>query len=296
MGQRFNHSKGHLMPQRTIVITGASDGIGAAAARNLARAGERIVVVGRSPEKTAAVGAELGADYFVCDFAELAQVRELAAALRERYPRIDVLVNNAGGIMRGHELTVDGHEKTFQINHLAPFLLTTELLDLLTASRATIINTSSAANGFGRLDLTDLNSERSYSTNRAYGTAKLGNILFTAELQNRYGKDGIAAAAFHPGVVATNFAAESTSWFRHAYKTVLNRFLLSAEQGADTLVWLATSTPGRDWVPGAFYIKRALAKANSQAYDAGLAREFWDRSLELVRAGEPSEKSELDNA
>jgi NAD(P)-dependent dehydrogenase (short-subunit alcohol dehydrogenase family) len=211
-------------------------------------------------------------------------VRELAAALRERYPRIDVLVNNAGGIMRGHELTVDGHERTFQVNHLAPFLLTTELMDILTASHASIINTSSAANGFGRLDLTDLNSRRRYSTNRAYGTAKLANILFTAELQNRYGNDGIAAAAFHPGVVATNFAAESTSWFRHAYKTVLNRFLLSAEQGADTLVWLATSTPGRDWMPGAFYVKRALAKANKQAYDAELARKFWDRSLELVVA------------
>jgi NAD(P)-dependent dehydrogenase (short-subunit alcohol dehydrogenase family) len=284
------------MPQRNIVVTGASDGIGAAAARNLAKAGERIVVVGRSPEKTAAVAADLGADYFVCDFAELAQVRELATALRERYPRIDVLVNNAGGIMRGHELTVDGHEKTFQVNHLAPFLLTTELLDILTASRATIINTSSAANGFGRLDLADLNSERSYSTNRAYGTAKLANILFTAELQNRYGKDGIAAAAFHPGVVATNFAADSTSWFRHAYKTVFNRFLISAEQGADTLVWLATSTPGRDWVPGAFYVKRALAKANKQAYDAGLARDFWDRSLELISAGERADASELDNA
>ncbi|MFE4544700.1 SDR family NAD(P)-dependent oxidoreductase [Arthrobacter sp. NPDC056727] len=284
------------MPQRTIVITGASDGIGAAAARNLAKAGERVVVVGRSPEKTAAIGTELGADHFVCDFAELSQVRELAAVLRAKYPRIDVLVNNAGGIMRGHELTVDGHEKTFQVNHLAPFLLTTVLLDVLTASSATIINTSSAANGFGRLDLADLNSERSYSTNRAYGTAKLANILFTAELQNRYGKDGIAAAAFHPGVVATNFAAESTSWFRHAYKSVLNRFLLSAEQGADTLVWLATSTPGRDWVPGAFYIKRALAKANKQAYDAELARAFWDRSLQLVSAGEPADKPELDNA
>jgi NAD(P)-dependent dehydrogenase (short-subunit alcohol dehydrogenase family) len=284
------------MPQRTIVITGASDGIGAAAARNLAKAGERVVVVGRSNEKTAAIGAELGADHFVCDFGELSQVRELAAVLREKYPRIDVLVNNAGGIMRGHEFTVDGHEKTFQVNHLAPFLLTTELLDVLTASRATIINTSSAANGFGRLDLTDLNSERRYSTNRAYGTAKLANILFTAELQNRYGKDGISTAAFHPGVVATNFAAESTSWFRHAYKGVLNRFLLSAEQGADTLVWLATSTPGRDWVPGAFYIKRALAKANKQAYDAELARAFWDRSLELVGAGEPADRPELDNA
>src|SRR6478752_7317375 len=202
------------MTARTIVITGASDGIGASAARTLAAQGENVVVVGRSKGKTERIAAEIGADYFVADFAELAQVRRLAAQLKEKHPRIDVLANNAGGIMGARELTVDGHEKTFQINHLAPFLLTTELLDLLTASRATIINTSSAANGFGRLDLTDLNSERSYSTNRAYGTAKLANILFTAELQNRYGKDGIAAAAFHPGVVATNFAAESTSWFR----------------------------------------------------------------------------------
>lgn len=275
------------MAQRTIVITGASDGIGAAAARKLAEAGERIVVVGRSGEKTAAVAAELGADYFVSDFTELAQVRLLAAALRDKYGRIDVLANNAGGIMAGHELTVDGHEKTFQVNHLAPFLLTIELMDVLTGSRATIINTSSAANGFGRLDLDDLNSSRKYSTNRAYGTAKLANILFTSELQNRYGAAGINTAAFHPGVVATNFAAESTSWFRHAYKTVLNRFLLTSEQGADTLVWLVTSTPGQDWAPGAYYAKRALAKANRQAYDSELAGEFWKRSLQLVGAGEP---------
>ncbi|TSE16604.1 SDR family NAD(P)-dependent oxidoreductase [Arthrobacter sp. KBS0703] len=284
------------MPQRTIVITGASDGIGAAAARNLAKAGERIVVVGRSPQKTAAVAAELRADYFVSDFAELAQVRELAAALKEKYPRIDVLVNNAGGIMGAHELTVDGYEKTFQINHLAPFLLTTELMDVLTASRATVINTASAANGFGKLELDDLNSAGRYSTNRAYGTAKLANILFTAELQNRFGGAGISTAAFHPGVVATNFAAESTSWMRHAYKTIINRFLLTPEQGADTLVWLATSTPGQDWVPGAYYAKRALAKANKQAYDADLARELWDRSQEMVTASEPAEKPELDNA
>src|SRR5688572_25877933 len=197
--------KGHFMPQRTIVITGASDGIGAAAARNLAKAGERIVVVGRSGEKTAAVAAELGADYFVSDFADLAQVRQLAAALRDKYDRIDVLANNAGGIMGSHELTADRHEKPFPANHPARFQLTIELMDVLTASRATVINTSSAANGFGRLDLNDLNSARSYSTNRAYGTAKLANILFTSELQNRYGAAGINTAAFHPGVVATNF-------------------------------------------------------------------------------------------
>jgi NAD(P)-dependent dehydrogenase (short-subunit alcohol dehydrogenase family) len=270
------------MTARTIVITGASDGIGASAARTLSQQGERVVVVGRSAGKTERIAGEIGADHFVGDFAELAQVRELAQQLKAKYPRIDVLVNNAGGIMGPRQLTVDGHEATFQINHLAPFLLTTELLDVLTASNATVINTSSAANGFGRLDLDDLDSARNYSTNRAYGTGKLANILFTAELNRRYGAEGIATAAFHPGIVATNFAADSTSPMRHAYKTFLNRFLLSPERGADTLVWLATATPGQDWISGAYYAKRALAKANRQAYDADLARELWDRSEAMV--------------
>lgn len=270
------------MTARTIVITGASDGIGASAARTLAKAGERIVVVGRSAEKTKAVAQEINADYFVSDFADLAQVRTLASALKEKYPRIDVLANNAGGIMGKRELTVDGHEKTFQVNHLAPFLLTTELMDVLSASKATVINTSSAANGFGNLDINDLDAARKYSTNRAYGTAKLANILFTTELHFRYNAAGISTAAFHPGGVATNFAAESTSPFRFVYKSFLKRLMLTPEQGADTLVWLATTEPGRDWVSGAYYAKRALAKANKQAYDAGLARQLWDRSEEMV--------------
>ncbi|WP_144674154.1 SDR family NAD(P)-dependent oxidoreductase [Arthrobacter sp. U41] len=270
------------MTARTIVITGASDGIGASAARTFSKQGEQVVVVGRSAEKTQRIAAEIGADHFIADFAELAQVRQLAAQLKEKYPRIDVLANNAGGIMGKRELTVDGHEKTFQVNHLAQFLLTTELMDVLTASNATVINTSSAANGFGKLDLFDLDSAQSYSTNRAYGTGKLANILFTSELHRRFGAEGISTAAFHPGVVATNFAAESTSPMRHAYKTILNRFLLSPEQGADTLVWLATATPGQDWISGAYYAKRALAKANKQAYDAELARELWERSAAMV--------------
>lgn len=270
------------MTARTIVITGASDGIGASAARTLAKAGERIVVVGRSAGKTQTVAEEINADYFVCDFADLSQVRALAAQLKQRYPRIDVLVNNAGGIMRERELTVDGHEKTFQVNHLAPFLLTNGLMDVLTASKATVINTSSAANAFGHVEIDDLDAAGRYSTNRAYGTSKLENILFTAELHRRYHGAGISTAAFHPGGVATNFAAESTSWFRLAYKTVIKRFMLTPEQGADTLVWLASTVPGQDWVSGAYYAKRALAKANKQAYDADLARKLWERSEAMV--------------
>ncbi|MCO4238599.1 SDR family NAD(P)-dependent oxidoreductase [Pseudarthrobacter sp. MDT3-28] len=270
------------MTQRTIVITGASDGIGAAAARTLTQAGDRVVVVGRSEEKTQAIAKELNADYFVSDFADLDQVRTLAAQLRDDYERIDVLANNAGGIMGKHQLTVDGNESTFQINHLAPFLLTTELMDVLTASNAKVINTASAANGFGKMDLFDLKSEHTYSTNRAYGTAKLANILFTSELHRRFGEQGITTAAFHPGVVRTNFAAESTSPMRHAYKTLLNRFMLTPDQGADTLLWLINGTAGTDWISGAYYAKRALAKANAQAYDAELAQGLWEASEALV--------------
>lgn len=270
------------MAARTIVITGASDGIGASAARTLAKTGDRIVVVGRSAEKTQAVAEDIGADHFVTDFAALSQVRVLASQLKEKYPRIDVLVNNAGGIMGRREVTVDGHEKTFQVNHLAPFLLTNELMDVLTASKAIVINTSSAANAFGNVDVDDLDAAGKYSTNRAYGTAKLENILFTTELHYRYHGAGISTAAFHPGGVATNFAADSTSWFRFAYKTFIKRFMLTPEQGADTLVWLVSSQPGQDWVSGAYYAKRALAKANKQAYDSDLARKLWERSEAIV--------------
>ncbi|HEY0240804.1 MAG TPA: SDR family NAD(P)-dependent oxidoreductase, partial [Friedmanniella sp.] len=186
------------MPNQTIVITGASDGIGAAAARKLSAEGHEVVLVGRSPDKTAAVANELGAPYLVADFSDLAEVRTLADRLATTYPRIDVLANNAGGIMGHRQLTVDGFELTFQVNHLAPFLLTNLLLPVLTTSRAKVIQTASiAARMFGHLDLDDLGLEQGYSPDRAYGNGKLENILFTRELDRRFADQGIAAAAFH---------------------------------------------------------------------------------------------------
>ena len=273
------------MTARTVIITGASDGIGAVAARQLAQRGDRVVVVGRSPVKTHAVAAELGADAFVADFARLDDVRDLAAALLERYPRIDVLANNAGGILGRREITVDGNEKTFQVNHLAPFLLTNLLLGRLEESEATVINTSSVANSrFARFDIDDVQSERGYSENRAYGNAKLANILFTTELHKRSFDRGISTAAFHPGIVATNFASNSTSFMRLIYRTAFKLFLIPPEQGADTLVWLATAAPGIDWVSGAYYDKRQIARANPQAYDTALAAQLWELSADLVGA------------
>ncbi|MCU6481992.1 NAD(P)-dependent dehydrogenase (short-subunit alcohol dehydrogenase family) [Arthrobacter silviterrae] len=268
---------------RTIVITGASDGIGAAAATMLANPGDTLVVVGRSAQKTQAVAKELEADFFLADFTDLAQVRGLAEKLGNKYPRIDVLANNAGGIMGARELTVDGHEKTFQVNHLAPFLLTTLLIEKLVASRATVINTSSMAHRImAKYDIDDLDAVKKYSANAAYGNAKLDNILFTIELQRRYGDHGVSAAAFHPGVVGSGFSAESNRVTKFMYGSLMRRFMLTPAQGADTLVWLATTVPGEDWEPGKYYAKRKVATPTRTAQDPALARQLWDRSAAMV--------------
>lgn len=273
------------MSGKTIVLTGASDGIGAAAARRLVADGHTVAVVGRSAQKTAALARELGADCFVADFARLADVRSLADALQDAYPRIDVLVNNAGGIFGDQARTVDGFEKTLQVNHLAPFLLTHLLLDVLIASRASIVNTASvAARLFGNIDLADLNNARKYSANKAYGDAKLANILVAKELDRRFADRGISAAAFHPGVVRTSFASDTTSLMRFLYRTPLSRLagFLTPEQGAEPLVWLAEGTPGRDWVSGEYYEKQKVAATNPQAADAQLAADLWSTSAEMV--------------
>jgi NAD(P)-dependent dehydrogenase (short-subunit alcohol dehydrogenase family) len=270
---------------KTIVVTGASGGIGAAAARKLHADGHRVVIVGRSPEKTAAVAKQLGVDHFVADFAVLDQVRELATGLDAAYPSIDVLCNNAGGVFGDRAKTVDGFEKTFQINHLAPFLLTQLLLDKLIASDASVIQTSSfAARMTGKIEMDDLEHDRDFNANVAYGTVKLENILFTKELHRRYGPQGIAAAAFHPGVVATNFASGSDSWMRHLYANPIGRlFMTSPEKGADQMVWLAEGRAGEDWESGTYYEKRKPASRNNpQALDDGLAERLWERSEALL--------------
>ena len=205
--------------RKTIVITGGSDGIGYAAARALVKAGQNVIIVGRNPEKTARVANELGVPYHLSDYARLSDVVRLAGELNQ-YDRIDVLANNAGGAQNERKLTEDGFERTFQINLLAQFLLTNLLLDKLAASHATVIQTASiAANLFGAdYDPADPQSEKLYTPFRAYGRAKLEDILFTRELQRRYGDRGICAVAFEPGVVRTNFGSESVAFVRFCYQ------------------------------------------------------------------------------
>jgi NAD(P)-dependent dehydrogenase (short-subunit alcohol dehydrogenase family) len=185
--------------------------------------------------------------------------------------------------MPGFERTADGHEKTFQVNHLAPFLLTSLLLDVLQASSATVITTASTAAALGHLDLDDLDSARGFDTKKAYATSKLENILFTRELHRRYGGRGISAVAFHPGNVASNFASGTTSNWRFIYGTPLRHVALtSPEKGARTLLWLANGTPGTTWTPGQFYARNKPATPAPQAGDDALAAALWDRSAELT--------------
>lgn len=267
---------------KTIVITGASDGIGAAAARQLAGKGHRVVVVGRSPEKTAAVADDLGAPSHVADFAELAQVRALADTLRTAYPRIDVLANNAGGIFT-EVRTVDGFDKTLQVNHLAPFLLTHLLLDRLVESQATVVQTSSVGHrAFGRIDLDDLENTRGWRPEKAYGDAKLANVLFTKELHRRFGDRGLSAVAFHPGGIATNFANDTSSIMRFAYHTPLRHLMTGVDTGGQRLAWLAEGTPGATWQPGEYYERNRPGRVNPQVRDAALARGLWERSEALL--------------
>ncbi|HEX9982463.1 MAG TPA: SDR family NAD(P)-dependent oxidoreductase [Thermoanaerobaculia bacterium] len=264
---------------KTIVITGGSSGIGASAARALRAQGHTVVITGRSPETTR-LASSIGADAYLVDFAKLSDVRAFAEKLLAKYRRIDVLVNNVGGVVNTRQLTVDGHEKTFQVNHLGGFLLTLLLRERLEASNATIINTASKAHQMGgRLDFDDLENAKRYSAWNAYGSAKLMNILHAAELNRRF--KGIRAVSFHPGVVATGFAREGSSALKALYSGLLAKmFMISPEKGADTLVWLATST---DWTPGEYYVKRKPGKRSRQSRDVDGASRLWDVSEQMVR-------------
>ena len=269
---------------KTIVITGASAGIGAAAAARLAGEGWDVAVVGRDPERTARVAASVSGTPFVADYDRLDDVRALAAALLERYPRIDVLANNAGGLISTKGLSADGHERTLQHNHLAPFLLTTLLLDRLVASEARVISTASLMNLVGHLRLEDMEWERRAWLGgwRAYGTSKLATILFTAELARR---TPLAAYSFHPGYVSTGFGAND-SLMKISQAVRPGGFGIPVEQGAEPLVLLATGA-GAPSPSGTYYDRLKPNGARSrQADDADLAAGLWIKSAQLVGAVE----------
>lgn len=270
---------------RTIVITGASDGIGAVAAKNLKALGDQVVIVGRSESKTRAVAREIDADqFYVADYENFDDVRALAEKLRQNCDRIDVLANNAGGLFSGPTRTRDGFEKTFQVNHLAPTLLTHLLIDVLVDSQALIVNTSSVgAARFGNIDLNDLNNWNNYRPNKAYGDAKLAGTLFAKGLHERFHAGGLSAISFHPGIVATNFASDTNSFMRWVYQTWLQRFLTTSAEGGATMTQFLASGNDPKWTSGEYYDPNGkIARTHEQAYDPEIVSQHWALTAEML--------------
>jgi len=264
-----------------VLITGATRGIGEAAALEFARGGAELAIVGRDRERVAAVAVacrNVGAApvyEHVADLSLMSEVRALAKHARESYGHIDVLANNAGAIFRRREVTAEGFERTFALNHLAPFLLTNLLRDRLAGAQ--VITTSSDAHRMGLLDLDDLQSEKAY-TRRVYGTTKLCNILFTRELARRAGE--LRANSFHPGVVRTGFARNEGGLVKLAVM-LASPFLRSPAHGARSLLWLATAPPAAS-LNGSYVVDEKVVQPSLQAQDETLALELWERSAELV--------------
>jgi NAD(P)-dependent dehydrogenase (short-subunit alcohol dehydrogenase family) len=268
---------------RTVVVTGASSGVGLAAALGFARLGARVALVGRDRARLAeAVAAvreiarpDVGPDGYPADFAVLAEVRELAEALAVAYPKIDVLANNAGAVIQRRLTTVDGHELTIQGNHLAPFLLTHLLRERLAGGR--VVNTASDAHRSGRLDPDDLESKRQqYRALRVYGASKQANILFAAEAARRWPE--ILSFSYHPGVVRSRFGRESAMYrFFYRYAPMLT----TPEGGADTMLWLAATPPG-DLVNGGYYAKRRPRQPAPPTGDPAFAARLWEATAAAV--------------
>lgn len=277
---------------KRVVITGASGGIGLAAARELARRGALLTLVARSAARGAAAAAEVrdaardGADVEVvhADLSSQAAVRRLAADVLARHQRVDVLVNNAGAIHTSRRLTEDGIELTWAVNHLAPFLLTTLLLDRLRASApARVVTTSSGAHRGTRIPFDDANAEHGYRAAgfQRYGQSKLANILFTAELARRLEGTGVTATCFHPGFVASGFNRNNGALMRLGM-TLVRPFARSPERGAETLVWLVAS-PGAGAGSGGYFVDRRRREPSRAARDPEAARRLWELSEAQTR-------------
>ncbi len=280
-----------MCPTATYVITGASDGIGAAAARLIHESlpTARLVLVGRDPDKTRAVAEPLGAEHHTADFTRLDEVHALAATLKNSCPRIDALVNNAGGNFSGPVRTVDGFERTWQVNQVAAHLLTNLLIDTLLASRASVVATSSLASTMApRFNPDDPNVFDRFTPDRAYSNAKLGNVLFTRALHRRYHSRGLHTVAFHPGLIATNFARGSSSPLRLAYQTPLKRLMSSPEKGGANLAHFITGVPGIHWESGRYYNdNRHPGRERRQAKDPDLYNRVFDDTAAALGVGWP---------
>lgn len=278
-----------LMTGKTVLITGGTGGIGRATAIGLAWMGARVGITGRDRPRAeaaaAAIARESGnpaVDVFVADMSSQAEVHRLATEVLAAYPRLDVLLNNVGGFWAHRHVTADGLEHTFALNHLAPFLLTSLLLDrLITSAPARIVTVSSGAQSMGKIDFDDLMGEQKYSGQDAYNQSKLANVMFTYELARRLEGTGVTATVLHPGMTSTAFGAEDTARGWGPLIAVLRRFMQSPERGAETPVYLASS-PDAEGLTGRYFAKRKARKSAASSYDIATTARLWQVSADLV--------------
>lgn len=277
------------MQGKVCLITGATSGIGLVAARDLARQGASVVIVGRDPARCAATVTQIQVQTgsrqvqsLLADLSSQEQIRELARQFRERHSRLDVLVNNAGGIWMKRRLTVDGLEMTFAVNHLAYFMLTHLLLDTLKASAPSrIVNVSSDAHRGGSIDFDDLMGEHRYGGWRAYCKSKLANLLFTYELARQLDGTGITTNAAHPGWVATGFG-RNNGWKGKILQLAARCFALGPEKGARTIIYLASSSEVAA-LSGHYFVRERAVPSSRASNDEDAARRLWKVSLELTK-------------
>ena len=273
------------------LVTGATAGIGLETAVALAKAGAQVVITGRDENRTRKAleeirkrsGSQL-VDYMLCDFESQAETRRLAAEFLEKYPALHILVNNAGTVYPKRELTADGIEKTFAVNHLGYFLLTNLLLDRVIASApARIVVVASTGHLNGTMDLDDLGFERGgYSVMTSYSRSKLGNVLFTNELARRLAGKNVTINSLHPGAVATNIWSHAPWFTRPIFALAKRLVFVSIEEGADTMIWLATAAEV-EGVTGKYFYKRKPRRTNPLADDTSLAKKLWDASAKLTK-------------
>jgi retinol dehydrogenase 12 len=276
------------MQGKTVVITGATSGIGEVAALELAAKGARIVFIARDRNRGEATLAKLDAKapglshkVHYADLSLVAEMKRVAAEIAASEPRIDVLINNAGAAFAQRQVTAEGFELTFALNHLSYFVVTAGLRErLLGSTPARIVSTSSTAHMGMKIDLNDLQTKNGYSSLKAYGRSKLENILFTRELARRLRGTGLTANCLHPGVVATRFGHESGGVLQPFLKA-LQIFAISPEKGAATIVYLASS-PDVVNVTGEYFAKNKIAKTSAAAQDMSLAAALWAKTAELT--------------
>jgi retinol dehydrogenase 14 len=277
------------MTGRTVLVTGGTSGIGKATAIGLAALGACLAITGRDLPRAEAAADDIRAATnnpnviaFGADMSSQAEVRRLASEVLDACPRLHVLVNNVGGFWSGRHATADGLERTFAVNHLAPFLFTELLLDRLKSSApARVVTVASGAQSLGKIDFDDLQGERDYSGDTAYNQSKLASVMFTYELARRLEGTAVTANVLHPGVVNTGFGAEDPSLVFKVLVPFFRPFMKTPQQGAATSIYLASS-PDVDAVTGTYFVKGRPQRSSKASYDDEAATRLWQVSADLV--------------